>query len=147
MIALPDGSLAAHWLIKNGTRSFYYDVTISHSFDGGKTWGKPFVLHRDGGKTVTRIRLARLPRSSSWSGFVEDEERQVTLAEIQVNSSGHSTWATFKYTIAADVKERHVKSGGRGMAILQHGPNGWQFVHWHTSSPRRPNEASPEKKN
>ncbi len=48
MIALPDGSLAAHWLVKSGPGTFDYDVTISRSFNGGKTWGKPFVPHRDG---------------------------------------------------------------------------------------------------
>lgn len=51
MVVLPDGSLAAHWLVKSGTGTFDYDVTISRSFDGGKTWGKPFVAHRDGVKT------------------------------------------------------------------------------------------------
>ena len=50
MIVLPDGSLAAHWLVKSGPGTFDYDVTISRSFDGGKTWGKPFVPHRDGVK-------------------------------------------------------------------------------------------------
>ncbi len=50
MVVLPDGSLAAHWLTKNGPGTFDYDVTISRSFDGGKTWGKPFVPHRDGVK-------------------------------------------------------------------------------------------------
>lgn len=50
MIVLPDGSLAAHWLAKSGPGTFEYDVTISRSFDGGKTWGKPFVPHRDGVK-------------------------------------------------------------------------------------------------
>ena len=50
LIVLPDGSLAAHWLVKSGSGTFDYDVTISRSFDGGKTWGKPFVPHRDGVK-------------------------------------------------------------------------------------------------
>jgi hypothetical protein len=50
MVALPDGSLAAHWLVKSGPETFDYDVNISRSFDGGKTWGKPFVPHRDGVK-------------------------------------------------------------------------------------------------
>jgi hypothetical protein len=50
MAALPDGSLAAHWLVKSGQGTFDYDVTISRSFDGGKTWGKPFIPHRDGVK-------------------------------------------------------------------------------------------------
>ncbi len=48
LIVLPDGSLAAHWLVKNGPGTFDYEVTIARSFDGGKTWGKPFVPHRDG---------------------------------------------------------------------------------------------------
>lgn len=51
MITLPEGSLAAHWLVKSGPGTFDYDVTIARSFDGGKTWGKPFVPHRDGVKT------------------------------------------------------------------------------------------------
>ncbi len=50
MVALPDGSLAAHWLAKSGQGTFEYDVNISRSFDGGKTWSKPFVPHQDGVK-------------------------------------------------------------------------------------------------
>jgi hypothetical protein len=50
MVALPDGSLAAHWLVKSAPGTFDYDVTISWSFDGGKTWGKPFIPHRDGAR-------------------------------------------------------------------------------------------------
>jgi hypothetical protein len=50
MIALPDGSLAAHWLVKSAPGTYEYDVTIARSFDGGKTWGAPFVPHRDGVK-------------------------------------------------------------------------------------------------
>lgn len=48
MVALPDGSLAAHWLVKSAPGTFDYDVYIARSFDGGRTWGKPFVPHRDG---------------------------------------------------------------------------------------------------
>ena len=51
MVALPDGSLAAHWLVKSGPGTYAYDVNISRSFDGGKTWGKAFVPHRDGTQT------------------------------------------------------------------------------------------------
>jgi len=51
MVALPDGSLAAHWLVKSGPGTYAYDVLISRSLDGGKTWGKPIVPHRDGTQT------------------------------------------------------------------------------------------------
>jgi hypothetical protein len=50
IVALPDGSLAAHWLVKSAPETFDYDVNISRSFDSGKTWGRPFVPHRDGVK-------------------------------------------------------------------------------------------------
>ncbi len=51
LLALPDGSLAAHWLVRSGPGSYAYDVNIARSFDGGKTWGKPIVPHRDGTPT------------------------------------------------------------------------------------------------
>jgi hypothetical protein len=43
--------LAAHWLVRSGPGSYAYDVNIARSFDGGKTWGKPIVPHRDGTPT------------------------------------------------------------------------------------------------
>ena len=51
MIALADGSLAAHWLVKSGPGTYAYDVNISRSKDGGKTWGRPVVPHTDGTET------------------------------------------------------------------------------------------------
>ncbi|MEP7272292.1 MAG: hypothetical protein ABI882_12380 [Acidobacteriota bacterium] len=36
--------------VKSGPGTSNYDVTNSRSFDGGKTWDKPFVPHRDGVK-------------------------------------------------------------------------------------------------
>lgn len=51
VIALADGSLAAHWLVKSGSGTYAYDVNIARSKDGGKTWGKPIVPHTDGTQT------------------------------------------------------------------------------------------------
>jgi hypothetical protein len=48
MIALPGGSLAAHWLAKSGSGTYAYNVNVAFSRDGGKTWSKPIVPHRDG---------------------------------------------------------------------------------------------------
>jgi hypothetical protein len=51
VIALADGSMAAHWLVKSGKGTYAYDVNISRSKDGGKTWAKPVVPHTDGTQT------------------------------------------------------------------------------------------------
>lgn len=51
VIALQDGSLAAHWLVKSGSGTYAYNVNISRSNDGGKTWSKPIVPHRDNTQT------------------------------------------------------------------------------------------------
>lgn len=47
VVALKDGSLAAHWLVKSGASTYAYDVNIALSKDRGKTWDKPIVPHRD----------------------------------------------------------------------------------------------------
>jgi hypothetical protein len=46
--ALPDGTLATHWLARSGEGTYDYDVQVATSADGGATWSEPVVLHRDG---------------------------------------------------------------------------------------------------
>ena len=43
-----EGRLAAHWLEKSAAGTYEYDVFISISDDGGKTWGPGTKPHRDG---------------------------------------------------------------------------------------------------
>lgn len=49
--ALPDGSLVAHWLEKNSPDPEAYDLRVSWSRDGGKTWTMAPKPHRDTTKT------------------------------------------------------------------------------------------------
>ncbi|MFP5265185.1 MAG: sialidase family protein [Blastocatellia bacterium] len=51
LVAMPDGTLASHWLVKSGPEGHAYDVHIARSTDGGKSWSKAVVPHRDGTKT------------------------------------------------------------------------------------------------
>jgi hypothetical protein len=51
VIALQNGSLAGHWLVKSASSTYAYDVNIARSTDGGKTWSKPIVPHLDNTKT------------------------------------------------------------------------------------------------
>jgi len=51
LAALPDGTLFAHWLAKSGPSTYAYDVQVVTSRDGGRTWSRPVVPHRDGTQT------------------------------------------------------------------------------------------------
>ncbi len=51
VVRLADGTLAAHWLQKSGAGTYAYDVMLSYSADGGRTWATPFSPHNDGTKT------------------------------------------------------------------------------------------------
>ncbi len=49
--AFPDGTLAAHWLVKSGEATYAYEVRFSLSRDRGETWSEPRVLHEDRSET------------------------------------------------------------------------------------------------
>jgi hypothetical protein len=51
VIALNDGSLAAHWLVKSGSATYAYNVHIALSKDAGQTWTRPIVPHLDNTQT------------------------------------------------------------------------------------------------
>jgi hypothetical protein len=63
-------TMAAHWLVKSGTGTYAYDVNISLSKDGGKTWGPAVVPHTDRTQTehgfVSLFPLADGRLGASW---------------------------------------------------------------------------------
>lgn len=90
VIALEDGSLAAHWLVKSGSSTYAYDVNIARSKDRGKTWDKPIVPHTDNTQTehgfVSLIPLADGRVGAVWLDGrnlknVKDEDEHAALAE------------------------------------------------------------------
>ena len=48
IFALPDGTLAANWMVNIDPIIEAYSTNIALSKDGGRTWSKPIVPHRDG---------------------------------------------------------------------------------------------------
>jgi hypothetical protein len=46
-----EGRLAAHWLEKSAEGTYEYDVLVSISSDGGKTWSPGAKPHRDGARS------------------------------------------------------------------------------------------------
>ena len=78
--------------------------------------------------------------------MAEMKNVKYALTDINPHVAGNTAWATFKYTISADLKERHVEGAGLGTAVLERRDGRWQIVHWHTSSSRRaPAGQSPPK--
>lgn len=61
VVVLPDGRMAAHWLVKSAKGTYDYDVHIALSADAGKTWSKSLVPHRDGAKAEHGF-VSLLPR-------------------------------------------------------------------------------------
>ncbi|HYS52200.1 MAG TPA: nuclear transport factor 2 family protein [Thermoanaerobaculia bacterium] len=70
--------------------------------------------------------------------MAEMKNVEYRLDDIHEHIAGTTAWATFSYTIAADIKERHVEGQGLGTAVLEKRSDGWKIVHWHSSSGRRP---------
>jgi len=67
--ALPDGSLWAHTLVKNGQATYAYDVRLHVSRDGGRHWRPADAVHDDG--TPTEHGFASLwPQSRDQLGIV-----------------------------------------------------------------------------
>ena len=51
MAATEDGALWAHWLSQSAKAAYAYDVVLSRSGDGGKTWSPPVKVNNDGTPT------------------------------------------------------------------------------------------------
>jgi hypothetical protein len=47
LTTLENGTALVHWLEKAGPGTYAYHVKVALSADGGRTWGAPFVPHRD----------------------------------------------------------------------------------------------------
>ena len=58
VVPLDDGTLAAHWLQRSGLPMYAYDVRLSWSRDGGRTWTQSVTPHHD--KTETEHGFASL---------------------------------------------------------------------------------------
>lgn len=71
----------------------------------------------------------------------EMKNTKYIFSDIRVHLAGKTAWATFKYTISADIGEagkmRHVDGSGLGTAVLELRDRQWRIVHWHSSAPRR----------
>lgn len=57
-----------------------------------------------------------------------------SFSDIKVKTDGKTAWAMLKYSLVADIGERHVDSAGLATAVLEKLGGRWQIVHWHSSA-------------
>ena len=76
----------------------------------------------------------------------EFKNTKYAFSDLKVKVDGKTAWATFKYTISADIKARKIESGGLATAILEKREGKWRIVHWHSSAPRRTPSPTPSPK-
>ncbi|MBL0242394.1 MAG: nuclear transport factor 2 family protein [Chloracidobacterium sp.] len=73
----------------------------------------------------------------------EFKNTKYSFSDMKVKVDGKTAWATFKYSLAAEMGTRKVESGGLGTAVLEKRDGKWRIVHWHSSAPRRAPAAQP----
>lgn len=94
MAALQDGTLAAHWLVKQrGGGTYAYDVQLAVSLDGGETWSDPKSPHADGTATehgfVSLVPLPELRFAVVWLDGRETEHGgAMTLRHATLDRQG-----------------------------------------------------------
>lgn len=77
----------------------------------------------------------------------EFKNTKYAFSDLKVKVDGKTAWATFKYSLAAEIGARKIESGGLGTAVLEKRDGQWRIVHWHSSAPRRnPQPAQPTPK-
>jgi hypothetical protein len=103
MIALPDGSLAAHWLAKSGQGTYAYNVNIAFSRDSGKTWSKPVVPHQDGTQSEHGF-VSLLPAPSGGLAAIWLDGRKMKSGGHDTHGEAAGDMTLMYTTIGADGK-------------------------------------------
>ncbi|HEX8617746.1 MAG TPA: sialidase family protein, partial [Thermoanaerobaculia bacterium] len=86
------GVLFAHWLQKSGKGTYAYDVWVTSSGDGGKTWRKPLLVNRDGKQAEHGfVSFAALPKGGVALVWLDGREMQ------EGHGHGHSGSMMLRY--------------------------------------------------
>lgn len=76
----------------------------------------------------------------------EFKNTKYAFSNLKVKVDGKTAWATFKYTLSAEMGTRKIESGGLATAVLEKRDGKWRIVHWHSSAPRRAPSPTPAPK-
>lgn len=86
MIVAKGSQLVAHYLAKSGQGTFAYDVKLTASADGGRSWSSASVLHDDG-KQAEHGFVSWVPYGENF--FVAWLDGRNTVVEGMENPGGH----------------------------------------------------------
>jgi hypothetical protein len=100
VLAFADGALAAHWLQRNGTGTYAYEVRLALSRDGGRTWSAGTVPHRDGTPTEHGF-VSLFAWDAGHAGLVWLDGRQ-TAGHGGHEGAASGAMALMHTTVAAD---------------------------------------------
>ncbi|HEY0143689.1 MAG TPA: sialidase family protein [Thermoanaerobaculia bacterium] len=89
IVADARGTLFAHWLQKNGDGTYSYDVHVTSSPDGGKSWRPSRVLHTDG-KQAEHGFVSMVPRERGVA-IVWLDGREMTMDDAHGHGGGAMT--------------------------------------------------------
>ncbi len=76
----------------------------------------------------------------------EFKNTKYAFSDLKIKVDGKTAWATFKYSISAEIDGRNIQSGGLATAVLEKRNGRWQIVHWHSSATRRAPSPTPSQK-
>ena len=99
--ALPDGTLFAHWLAKSGPGTYAYDVRITTSRDGGRTWSAPVVPHRDNMQTEHGF-VSMTPWTAEQMGIVWLDGRKTVRASHDDHGGAGAEMSLMHTTLTSD---------------------------------------------
>src|SRR5262245_29430711 len=116
ILALPNGSLAAYWLTKSGPGRHANDVNLSISRDGGRTWGKAIVPHRD--RTQTERGFVSMIPASGGIAVVWLDGRKTVGGDRGVAEHDSAEQARAG---ASQHTGDHQHTGGRDHGAAEHG--------------------------
>ena len=126
-----NGALFAHWLQKSGAGTYAYDVVMAVSNDGGSTWGRPFLLNRDG-KQAEHGFVTLVPLSDGGVGATWLDGRNMSGGGEHDGHDGHESGdMTLRYatvdangTLTGDVEldTRTCECCATGMTVTKQGP-------------------------
>jgi hypothetical protein len=126
MVALADGTLAAHWLEKSGPASYEYDVRMALSRDGGATWSDDVVPHHGSGVLAEHGFVSLFPTDGGigvvWlDGRETVHGRPMTLRFTTVSPTGETGPEVVLDPQVCDCCQTSVAQASSGLVVAYRG--------------------------